>query len=339
MQYNQTKNQHFISQIEQRLNCINPNQTDKKKKIYSFYINDPIRESLQIDTPSLLSIKSNLSLEDLFSFHVDKKAQKRLNFENLFSKYESTLKKNTYSLIYKLRNNNGNNIKSEIIQIFSAKLLNFLRNPYCVEKIINTFGTGLTYRPTDPDLNSYYEKILIGTKPHQNYLCHQIGISHIKYTEWLCLIFNMLSTMRNGNYEICLFDSIINSLFCSPDIHVNVSVYFSRNTNCLLSDRGFTSLIPENTPHTSLAFNLCGKSFIHYTFTGLREYAKEKNIPDAIINSLQHFRTEISTPLISTTYRENDIQTTAIYNKRVIEQCHRNVYCCVKSNIPIAKMI
>ena len=89
---NETRNQHYLSQVEQRLNSFNPDDKKKKQRIYTFNIID--REDYKI---SLLSdkgslIENNLSLEDLFSFDVvDKKI--RANLETLFHAYECDIGK------------------------------------------------------------------------------------------------------------------------------------------------------------------------------------------------------------------------------------------------------
>jgi hypothetical protein len=43
-------------------------------------------------------------------------------------------------------------MKAEIIDLFAAKLLNFIRNPFCIEKVLNSFPGVASYDPTDPAL-------------------------------------------------------------------------------------------------------------------------------------------------------------------------------------------
>tara|TARA_R110002020_G_scaffold117006_1_gene267700 strand:- start:770 stop:1198 length:429 start_codon:yes stop_codon:yes gene_type:complete len=135
---NETKQQHFISAYEQGLNSLNPNALKRSnKKIYSFTLKDRQSQSFKLDNQKGTSIDSSLSAFDLYSFDmIDKDI--RLNFEDLFKKYESLLEINTTSLLSKILKKD-NNVKDEIYYLFFIKFLNFIRNPYCINKVFNTF--------------------------------------------------------------------------------------------------------------------------------------------------------------------------------------------------------
>jgi hypothetical protein len=62
----------------------------------------------------------------------------RLNFESLFHKYEGYIEAHTRSLLAKL-NTGGGDIKAEIIDLFAAKLLNFVRNPFSIVNPLRDF--------------------------------------------------------------------------------------------------------------------------------------------------------------------------------------------------------
>jgi hypothetical protein len=62
----------------------------------------------------------------------------RLNFESQFQKYEGNIKPHTESLLSKL-NAGNHDVRAEIINLFAAKLLNFVRNPFSIVKVLNTF--------------------------------------------------------------------------------------------------------------------------------------------------------------------------------------------------------
>jgi hypothetical protein len=126
---NDTKNQHFVTQAEQRLNAANPEADDKNKRIYSFKLVDRENYGLALEKPDGNRISKNLSASDIFSFDVAGDSDKRLNFEALFQKYEGHVAIHTNNLLDKLKTNNKD-IKTEIIDLFSAKLLNFVRNPF-----------------------------------------------------------------------------------------------------------------------------------------------------------------------------------------------------------------
>lgn len=57
---NTTKVQHFISQVEQRLNAINPNALAKNQRIYEFDIIDREKFEISLSNQNGRSISSSL---------------------------------------------------------------------------------------------------------------------------------------------------------------------------------------------------------------------------------------------------------------------------------------
>jgi hypothetical protein len=194
---NDTRNQHFVTRGEQRLNALNPQADPKNQRIYSFEVIDRENYKLALESPIGRPIGSNLSLFDLFSFDVPGDSRLRLNFESLFHKYEGYIEAHTQSLLAKL-NSGSNDIKAEIIDLFAAKLLNFVRNPFSIQKVLNSFSGLASYDPTDPALLAEYRRTVSGKKPHQAYLCAQLGISDAQYVEWLRVLFMLLVPMAEG---------------------------------------------------------------------------------------------------------------------------------------------
>ena len=181
---NDTRNQHFVTQGEQRLNALNPQADPKNQRIYSFEVVDRENYTLKLENPIGRPIGKSLSLFDLFSFDVPGESRLRLNFESLFQKYEGYIKDYTQSLLTKLNAGSGD-IKAEIINLFAAKMLNFVRNPFSIVKVLNSFPGLASYDPTDPVLLADYRRVVSGRKPHQARLCAELGISEAQYVEWL----------------------------------------------------------------------------------------------------------------------------------------------------------
>jgi len=67
---NDTRNQHFVTQGEQRLNALNPMADPKNQRIYSFEVVDRENYKLILENPAGRAIGKTLSLFDLFSFDV-----------------------------------------------------------------------------------------------------------------------------------------------------------------------------------------------------------------------------------------------------------------------------
>ena len=67
---NKTRNQHYISQVEQKLNCINSSIAKEKRRIYQFKALD--RESLEYKLSNEIGVKieNNLSFNDLYSLEI-----------------------------------------------------------------------------------------------------------------------------------------------------------------------------------------------------------------------------------------------------------------------------
>src|ERR1700684_876121 len=146
---NNTRNQHFVTQGEQRLNALNPQADPSNMRIYSFTVVDRENYTLALESPNGTLIRKSLSLDDIFSFDVLGGSQLRLNFEALFHKYEGHIETHTQNLLAKL-NAGGRDIKAEVIDLFAAKLLNFVRNPFSIVKVLNSFPGFARYDPTDP---------------------------------------------------------------------------------------------------------------------------------------------------------------------------------------------
>ncbi len=60
-----TKNQHFVPQIEQRFNAINPLAKEENQNIYSFSLNDRESYSISLDSEKGFKIANTLSLNDV----------------------------------------------------------------------------------------------------------------------------------------------------------------------------------------------------------------------------------------------------------------------------------
>ena len=67
---NETANQHYISQVEQRLNALNPNATPANRRIYAFSLQDRENHAVRLNSHKGVLISRTLVLRDLFSFDI-----------------------------------------------------------------------------------------------------------------------------------------------------------------------------------------------------------------------------------------------------------------------------
>ena len=78
-------------------------------------------------------------------------------------------------------------------------MLNFVRNPFSVVKVLNSFPGLASYDPTAPALLADYRRVVSGRKPHQAHLCAKLDISDAQYVEWLRVLFMLLVPMADGH--------------------------------------------------------------------------------------------------------------------------------------------
>jgi hypothetical protein len=313
------KNQHFISQAEQRLNSMNPSAHPRNQKIFNYSVIDRDSFSIKLVNPKGEKIGNNLSYLDLYSFErIDDKT--RENFENLFVPYEANITNITKTIIIKM-NNNQLPSKEELKMIYGSKMLNFLRNPLSIAKAMNTFGKAAEFRPTDDFGRETYDKIINGRKPHQKHLCERLGISDANYIKWLRMIFMML--FRFPGWETNMFDSYINNAF--EDITslkvVTICTYADNRVNCLLSDRGYSTIKNEETEFT-IEFNLSSSAHIGFSFFDIKacsflpEHIKSIPLYKSYLGNLQIIP------------YKNNLTLLKNYNSRAIYQC----FNCVLSS-------
>lgn len=319
----ETKNQHYISQVEQRLNTSTPRLPKKSQKIYTFKIIDKKNYSIEMDGSKAKSIENNLSWHDLFTFDVETKVV-RNNFESLFSEYESKIEAYTTSLLEKL-NENRNDIKEELLGLFVSKLLNTFRNPYCIKKTLNTVGKMGGYRPIDKELSTIFKKVEQGNKPHQQWLCNQLGIVPTEYIDWLRTLFILL--MRSEEGEPNLIEQMVKSLYEEETHLINVFVFYYENEfkegGVLLSDRGYSIPVPNNEV-LAYNFNLSSKAFITYIFTDVGSIAPDE-ATHTVADVYKRFSNSVSVKII-----KNDFDALSNYNRHTVYQSFERVYCSSK---------
>lgn len=321
---NPTARQHYVSQTEQRLNAINPGAKSENQRVYSFSLVDRENFTLSLDSPNGRLISQSLSLRDVFSFDVLPN-KTRQNFEDLFAGYEATIQKSTLSLLSKLDGGGSSDIKDDLLTIFVAKFMNFLRNPFSIKKVLNTVGPLLRYEPTDPDILAQFKMVVDGSKPQEAYLCGELGITPDEYRGWLRALFLMLTRLMPDQPNF--MEHTVKSLYEMPSGFPMACVhrYTSEDPDkvCLLSDRGFASPLPE--PHTSFNFNLSSRAFISYVFTPIEKIDPPISVPHQVLEKLfEAYRNSRKT--VRVTHSLNDFAALARYNQSVVSWCFKNVY-------------
>lgn len=311
-----TKNQHFVSQCEQRLNTLNPEASREKQKIYSFIVIDREDYSLHLENRAGIKIKNNLAWMDLFSFDVID-SEYRDNLEACFRDYEADVAEQSQALLRKLDSDGkAANILNEVINVFAAKLLNLLRNPYSVSAVLNTFHSTLSFRPVDPQLAHQFDRVVEGNRPQEQTVCERFQLTPQVYRAWLQALFMLL--FRAPGATVNVFEALVTTLFENNYVSVMVHRFTDPDNVCLLSDRGFNSR-EQDQSRMFLDFNLGAQAFIQYAFCDIRGVVSEDTDPE-VIAELERRRE------IKVHYRRDELDALVNYNRLTTYQCHRRVY-------------
>lgn len=323
---NATKNQHFISQVEQRLNSTLANQN----KIYSFSLIDRESCHIELDSEKGAGIPNNLSFSDLYTFKFFDDGNRK-NFESFFGEYEQNIQTSTQSFLDKIKLNDANVIE-ELNNILLLKFLNFIRNPYNIKKVINNFGVLADHYPTNEGLLREYKLLNERMDGGLERICRVFDVTREDYYKWMRIIF--LSLINISSRETML-ENLIMSFISNKNYATAVWVYSipenHSDKRVSLSDRAFVDLSDPGRNNLCFAFNLNSKSFIKFALLDI-----EKQLDDIaplgmnknqILKSYLRLDKTISIRMI-----DDDKEVLAAlknYNINAVYQCHDKVFCAV----------
>lgn len=324
---NRTRNQHFIAQVEQKLNAIDPTVARDKRRIYEFEIQDREHLTYSITNPNGVKIEKNLSFDDLYTFDIFSDAT-RNNFEAFFQKYESKIENNTNIFIEKIINNEKPEFE-EIFELFFCKFMNLVRNPFSIVKVINTLGTILDFKPTDSELLKEFNKLTKENIRVDAATLHYLNVSEDQYVQWLKIIFNFFAVDLHGQ---SLGERAVYNFAKRTKIYINLFIY--SDDVCLLSDRGYVDYTPgfENNAF-SMAFNLNKNTFFNFSFVEISWETFKKIAPQMELSLerlekmggdiYQYFKPGIEI----SSFNSECIEALENYNSNILVQCHHNFYC------------
>ena len=323
---NPTWNQHFVTQAEQRLNSSIPAARASDQRIYAFSLVDRDPPKIHLTNRRGRKITSTLSFNDLFSFDVLDRTN-RYNFEQMFQRYEEEITRHSFGLIDKIKRRESA-VKEELVRVFLLKLLNSFRNPYSVQRTLNTFPAILkNVHPTDPVQYQEYERVVFGNRPHEETLCRHFGITAVQYRDWLRSLFILLHLPDGAS--LTLFDQVVASLFNDGNLHVGMRLCTYDTGTCLLPDNGFVNW-SDHPGRMVMAFNLHSRAFLQCAFVNIDAFVEEEfgPIPQRYREALEQHK---SGPKRVTIHHDhNDLQSLQTYNANAVLQCHSHVYSAAK---------
>jgi hypothetical protein len=317
---NNTRNQHFVSQVEQRLNALNPTARKENQRIFEFRVVDREAPVLALTAPKGRKIEDNLAFDDLFSFDASGHSDMRSNLESQFGVYEQNLGTHSRSLLHKLAGATPGDIEEDLLQVFASKFLNFVRNPNCVTKVLNTVGEITNYKPTDPVLRKAFQQIKRGSRRHQGRVCKRFGLTAAAYERWLSALFLLLT--KPVPKQPNPLEATIKGLFESKAVFVQVYEYVTAKpaAMCLLSDRGFN--VPVSNAGTfAFEFNLRARAFVRYCFVDPAHHIPSSFRPELRERVAARVRARVDVRRF-----QDDLTALATYNQLTAFQCAANVY-------------
>lgn len=251
-------NQHFISVSEQKLNSSNPENCLRKKiKLYSFDVIDREKYLTLLSEFNQPKAINNLSYKDLYTFDLLEDGQ-RVCFEKLFKRLEDVAGPCTNKIL----DSNLINLE-DFLSIFKSKLLNMVRNPFCIEFTLNNFGHLSHYYPVNDELKRYYDKIDHYQIP--NNILVDFKVTENKFKKWLKIMFLLITPMDANKY---ILDDIAENFFDLEKYFHLINIYKFKNEVCVLSDRSYVNLsaLFKDCDGICFGFNLRRDAFIYMCF-------------------------------------------------------------------------
>lgn len=323
-----TKNQHYLSQIEQRLNSI----SRVGNKIYSFILKDRETCEVELEHKKGIGIQSNLSFSDLYTFDFLDEGMRK-NFENSFGKYESKIAASTSALLDKIRANDEN-ILEELNDVLRLKFLNFFRNPYNIVKVLNTIGMLADHHPVHGPLLEEYRRLEKRNDGGIKRICQVFDVTQEQYLRWMKVIF--LSLIDIGNGETIL-EHLIRDLLENKEYATAATIYGISDAHpdkkVALSDRSYVDYSGVADGELMMAFNLNSNYFIKFALLSVDRFM-EANAPEGfdkekVKEAFLKFKKTVNIYV-----NEDDevaFEALANYNEIAVYQCHSKVFCSIST--------
>ena len=309
---NETENQHYIAQVEQKLNSINPNAKKDKRRIYKFKVKNKNNSVVKITRENGVKIEDNLSYDDLYTFNF-LEGKVRESFENFFQKYENNIETHIKNMEGKF-DDSYQDVTLEVVNIFLYKLMNIIRNPYFIKETIVIFEDLLE---TDIIEDDDIIRVMNFTSKDKDKIYKEYKITADDYKKWLMIIY-LAITKKDG--DEFLLENIVRNIFNDKDYHKDILIFFYDDRFCLLSDKGF-NLVSIGDGNFVLEFNLRRDVFISFPFFSSYYMSnlmkQELEVSDEYIQEVLSVKKRLNRS-IEARKNPNKIEALSEYNKRTI---------------------
>lgn len=318
---NSTRNQHFISQSEQRSNCIDESRPKNKQRIYKFEIADRENSVVRLTDSKGVKIQKNLSFNDLYSFDMQNQSLRK-NLEAFFNKFETDLVPAAALLISESKSNFSSDLlKGAAEKVFKAKLMGWIRNPYCIARTIDMYKWVVGLYPTDPILLSDFCAIRTGAKPHLADVCEEFGVTSDQYFQWLEIIF--LALMVPPGCKKSMLEASVEKIIESKGQMCNVIVATFDDVSgrrVAIPDTGYL-LGTEDPNHNMYLFNLNRSAFAVFNIVDLSKQTLVE-VPLPMREKVGSLNIKISAQ-----HHHNNMELLERFNELAAYQSHSHIFC------------
>ncbi|MFN3071350.1 hypothetical protein ACKWMY_25015 [Serratia sp. J2] len=248
---NSTRNQHYIAQVEQRLNSssnLTSLSNPRNAKIFEFKISD-IKEGSHKPSLKLMgnkSIHSVLSVQDIFTIqHLPNGLS--VNFESLFQRYENDFSNHVnlfLDCVVKIKDtippdqesieSHDTNLQGYIKCVYKYKIMNWLRNPFHIKTVLKNFSPFGSYVIQSQNGLDLYNAIDTINQSQCNYICTRFSISIDEYKEWLRLI--LLFLYQDSSCHVTVLDDYVDNFFSATDLSTSAYIFYYDTDSPLLPD-------------------------------------------------------------------------------------------------------
>lgn len=320
---NETISQHFLSQVEQRMNSFNVGAKNKNRRIYSFKVLDRDNYVVELERPGGVKISDNLTFDDLFTFY--KGSEKlRKNLENSFGEYEDKISQLTGIIVDKVNNGcNGEDVSDVLVELLRVKFMNFLRNPYSIKKVLNSVGDLPNYYPVESKILEEFNLIDGSYKPHMDRLCNIFNVTYEEYIKWIKMLFLVL--MRPKNSKENMLEEVVRNLLEDKQFKTMFMIFHysgeHEDKKVCLSDRAWVDCIEHDDDHMGMDFNLTSNMFLRFGTASLKSLTPP-GTPSHIVDSYLSRSKVIECIVI-----ENNLDVLSAYNRNAVLQSYQRVFC------------
>ena len=321
MKKSNSRNHHYISQVEQRLNAIDKTVKPENQRIYKFSVLSHAPAQIKNNDATGVKIEKNLSRKDLYALKtLDEGGQH--NLEDAFSAYEDGISKITNSLLKKIEDPAAVNFENELLRLYCLKLINVIRNPHCIKRTLEMFRELHGVLPGNEVLKAHFISLDGANRPQVARICSEFNISKDEYLSWLKLIYLLI--LQPLDQGLNLIEHLIKSVFDNKNISKDFHIYQYKDdyqdAGVLICDRGLIDQQHIEGAQLQM-FNLDANTFVTVLFVDI---INQKIIPMPPEFSELNFG-QANVAKIS--IKKNDLASLERYNNLCVAVAHSNVYC------------